>query len=171
MMFASKYQLLDNLGIPYWLARNSRSILQSNSPLFCARCLVLLPSQLGREQCDYAKVLSGMVKVLDLKTEEICVAWLGNWEQDNLYAALMQELTKWAPRSLLVMGEALAALVMNSSVSLDELRVSLHRVTVQNIPMQCTYHPEELSQNPVHKKKAYQDLLYLKDWISKGNVA
>jgi hypothetical protein len=58
----------------------------------------------------------------------------------------------------LVMGEALAQFVLQSSASLSELRGQVHFVTTQQIPVIATYHPADLLRQPANKRQAWLDL-------------
>lgn len=148
MNASKKYQLLNHIGIPYWLDR--ASVFRSNAPLFGAKCLVLLPETINKQTPEEDKILTGMLNVLGLKTKEICIAWIET--QDS--TILKTELLKWAPESILIMGEALA---IRMAEAINCLKNS--------IIIQVTHHQKHLLQSPEDKKKAYRDLLSLKQML------
>lgn len=133
-----RYAILDAMGISLWGQRLD-SPWAISKLILCARCLVLLshPTQ-------QPKILQGMLKVLELKKNELVVAWPKYpLETKMVDAALVQ----WAPYSLLILG---------------------HLVTPSplGIHIQMTYHPDELAQSPAYKPRAYADLLKLKKYLS-----
>jgi len=154
--YAQKYQVLEAMGLKSWLPKN-QTILVSKQPIFCAACLVLLPSLLMLNDVETHKIFSGMLKVLEINLKKIAIAGI----KDTLNFAehqkiLQQEILKWAPKTVLVMGEALAQAVgpLDAAVFL-----------------QATYDPLFLKDYPQYKKQAYQDLLQLKERLIEEKVA
>ncbi len=152
-MFAQRqayYQLLDAAGIRYWLSRhNEETLFKSRTPLFCATCLVILPNAPSALSVKEEKMLSGMLEVLSLDHSQLCVAWMGDSEPTP--QALQDELLKWAPQTVLLLGKA-------HFTPLFEKKIP---ETVQ-----LTYHPTELQAEPSRRSQAYQALLSLKKQIA-----
>ncbi len=159
-------QVLDMMGIQQWLPRNKPGVfLASHNPIFCAACLVLLPDQLALLNPAQKKILTGMLNVLALNAEEHCIAWMvGPFMQDQI-EMIGQEIIRWSPYSILVMGEQFAQQLLATDRSFDELRLDFQSITGSKALMQVTYHPETLLQSKELKTKAYRDLLKLRDQI------
>lgn len=146
-------QILDAIGVQQWLPRKhfgpwSGSLLVSDSPLFCAACLVLLPENPAKN-IEQQKILMGMLNVLNLNADELCIAWLQGPLMRDQEHMIGHEVAKWSPYSVLIMGENLAS------------------IKGLNAHVQVTYHPETLLQSKELKSKAYRDLLNLRDQISR----
>ena len=159
-------QILDAMGIQQWLRRKRPgSLLVSDNPLFCAACLVLLPANpsLNLEQ---KKILTGMLNVLTLNAEELCIAWVEGILMRNQTHTVGQEIAKWSPYSVLVIGENFAQQLLETERPLDELRLDFQSIPGSHALTQVTYHPEALLQSKELKSKAYRDLLRLRDQIS-----
>jgi DNA polymerase III psi subunit len=159
-------QILDAMGIQQWLLKKKPgSLLVSDNPLFCAACLVLLPTHpsLNLEQ---KKILRGMLNVLTLNAEELCIAWVEGVLMCDQAQRVGQEIAKWSPYSVLIMGESFAQQLLETDRSLDELRLDFQSITGSHVLTQVTYHPEALLQSKELKTKAYRDLLRLRDQIS-----
>jgi hypothetical protein len=162
-----RYRILDAMGIQQWLPRNSgRCVLVSDKPIFSAACLVLLP-QNPSLHLEQKKILIGMLNVLALDAEELCITWVhDSVRRDQIYK-IGQEIAKWAPYSVLMMGESLVQQVLETEDALDELRLIFQRIPGLKSMIQVTYHPEVLLEFKELKSKAYRDLLNLRDHISK----
>lgn len=142
----SQYGLLKAIGIDYWLSRlPNTSALRSLKPTFCAPLLVVLPEDPARLDDGPSKILHGMLGVLPLDKSAIALAWLS--ESSVTEKKLTQEIEKWAPLTVLLLGE-----------TFSKMSIRPHNAFV------CTtHHPIELQQSPHLKAKAYQDLLCLKE--------
>lgn len=159
-------QILDAMGIQQWLLKKKPgSLFVSDNPLFCAACLVLLPTNpsLNLEQ---KKILMGMLNVLTLNAEELCIAWVEGILMRDQTQMIGQEIAQWSPYSVLIMGENFAQQLLETDRSLDELRLDFQSITGSNALIQATYHPEALLHSKELKSKAYRDLLRLRDQIS-----
>ncbi len=165
-----KYYFLNNMGITIWMPRDPSAVLISDQPILNAALLVLLPQKLHQEQKEQIKILTGMLKVLELGTEEWCVAWVRDLTEKSQHTLIVQSINQWSPYHVLVMGEALAQFLLNDSKSLDELRTTPHSIFGLEPLLQVTYHPAQLEKSPENKRKSYQDLLRLKLQISQARV-
>jgi hypothetical protein len=164
-----KYRLLDTMGIPIWMLKRS-SALMSNRPIWGASLLVLLPEKLPQKEEGQNKILMGMLEVLALRSEELCVAWVDPVKGSDRII-LQGTINQWAPRLVLVMGETLAQFLLKINKSLDTLRMNSHSVLGLDALLEVTYHPAALEKFIEHKRKAYQDLLRLKSKIAELKVA
>lgn len=144
----AQYQVLEAMGVPLWHSRNQALIFDSKGPLYCATCLVIVANRpvLGSPS-DI--ILKGMVKVLGLLEEQICLATLS---PDLDFQVLKEELIRMAPLTILVMG--------------IELNDRFQGFLGSETKVQVTYDPTELFNQPQLKSKAYQDLLALKEALS-----
>lgn len=128
-----KYRVLDSLGIRPWLARQG---LCSHRPIIGARCLVILPEDPSQLSAPETKIFQGMLSVLALPEDALCIAWA--WEG--------RSLNHWLPQSVLLLG-------IETTLEVSGI-------------IKSTHHPKTLSQNPQYKEEAYQDLLWLKGKIA-----
>lgn len=150
-------QILDAIGIQQWLSKEQPgSLLISDNPLFCAACLVLLPEN-PTKNIEQQKILTGMLNVLNLNADELCIAWLRGPLMRDQGHMVGQEIAKWSPYSVLIMGENLAQQLLDTEGSIKGL----------NALVQVTYHPEILLQSKELKNNTYRDLLNLRDQISR----
>lgn len=154
----AKYYLLDTLGILQWLPRTSDAVLGSDDPVFCATCLVLMPQAPPEKKSEQHKILTGMLKVLQQPADQIGIAWVN--DAKIIYPGVLSKaIAVWAPYSLLILGQQFSEKIVQKDPHFLDL----------DIPVQITYHPEELQTNPHHKKQAYADLLQLKEKLKKVN--
>ena len=165
MRAAVHYPLLKEMGFNYWIPRQG-ALFTSLKPIFSAGCLILLSAPLQSQDHAQHKILAGMLKVLELRLDEYCVASMNAPLLPESFHKFFNTLKQWAPHSLLIMGEPLAQSLTNSMSPLDSLREETKSLKGFEGPVFLTYHPEELYQNPENKKKAFEDLLNLKAKIS-----
>lgn len=158
-------QILDVMGIQQWLPRNKPgAFLASDNPIFCAACLVLLPENPILNP-EHQKILTGMLNVLALNAEESCIAWVKGVSMPDQIKAVGQEIARWSPYSVLIMGENFSQQLLATDRSFDELRLEFQSIAGSKALAQVTYHPETLLQFKELKTKAYRDLLKLRDQI------
>lgn len=178
-----KYHLLDTMGISLWIAKQTNGSIQSTRPIFCAPCLVLLPYKPPYESTheplcgslyspsrnveqdnlrhSFQKTLTGMLSVLELKPNELCIAWVPDWVVSSQYSDVINNLCDWAPSHVLMMGEILSKNLLGIS-DFQSVRSNVQKITPLEASVHVTYHPDELQKNPEYKKQAYHDLLKLK---------
>lgn len=161
-----KYRLLEAMGISIWIEKRT-SALMSDSPILGAALLVLLPERLRAVEQEQQKILTGMLKVLELGEAELCVAWLSPFKEKDR-EEIGKAINQWAPYRVLVLGESLAQFLLSTSIGLDEIKLSSQPIVGVISPLDFTYHPAELENSLVCKRKAYQDLLRLKSQIAEA---
>ena len=147
-----KYRLLNAMGIPLWVEKRF-SPLSSNNPILGAPLLVL----------------TGMLKVLELEEEALCIAWLDPLKEKEA-PIVAKALNRWAPYRVLALGEPLVQFLLKTSKTLDELRLNSHQVEGYESIIEVTYHPVELEKSSECKRKTYQDLLRLKSKIAEAGI-
>lgn len=140
--------MLNLLEIPLFRARVRNDC---KNPIYGAQCLVLLPQEPKESEPEVFKILQGMLKVLTLEPEQICIAWVNPAKVDNTDVAQM--LSEFAPYHILVMDQNLQSLV--------------GVMTTLEIPFMVTYSPWVLAKEATLKAKAYQDLLKFKEFFVK----
>ncbi len=73
---------------------------------------------------------------------------------------LMQQIEMVGPKLLLAVGRAAGQLLCKPTIALNDMRGQVH--DYNGIPVIVSYHPEHLLRNVIDKKRAYIDLLLLK---------
>lgn len=73
---------------------------------------------------------------------------------------LKQQIALINPQLLLAVGKFAGQFLLQTNLTLSKMRLSTHEY--QGIPVLVSYHPAYLLRNPVDKKKAYADLLKVK---------
>ncbi|KTC78318.1 uracil-DNA glycosylase [Legionella brunensis] len=89
----------------------------------------------------------------DPKPEEI--------SQCSSYLARQIELIN--PHLILALGRFAGQFLVNKPLPLNQLRQRIH--TYKNTPFIVSYHPAYLLRNPLDKKKAYDDLLAVRNFL------
>lgn len=79
---------------------------------------------------------------------------------------LNEQIAHIKPKVILALGRIAAHYLLHSKSSLETLRLKLHRYAACDIPLIVTYHPAYLLRNPIDKKKAYRDLLFVQHQLS-----
>lgn len=74
---------------------------------------------------------------------------------------LERQIRLVSPILLLAVGRIAAHYLLKTKASMESLRNRLHYFN--NVPLIVTYHPAYLLRNPIDKKKAYQDLLAVRE--------
>lgn len=163
----SRYHLLDAIGITQWYPKTNESALISNHPVFCATCLVLLPTDPAQYSLDAQKMLTGMLSVLALNTKNLGIAWIGtDINANNSYDLVIKALRQWAPQAVLIMGEKFSKDLLAKPLDFEDCRAQFQTFTDLDAIVQVTYHPNELQIMPENKRKAHRDLLNLKAQLS-----
>jgi DNA polymerase len=118
-------------------------------------------------------LLTNMLKAIQLTRDEVYIANIlkcrppNNRDPEPTEVAsctpfLEQQMQLLQPKVILAVGRVAAHYLLQTSVSLESLRQHIHRYRYNDIPLIVTYHPAYLLRNPSEKKKAYQDLLFLR---------
>jgi hypothetical protein len=136
--------LLKTMGIELWYERNG--LIKTQSAIIQARLTIILSSAI--ETTDEQTILEGMIRVLELHSNEWWTGWINPEWQSMTPTLFWDALKKMKPQALLCLGESLNTMLMHTDMTLPIVM--------------CTYHPRELARKPELKKKSYHDLLRLK---------
>lgn len=80
--------------------------------------------------------------------------------------ALKKQLKRIKPTCLIVFGETVGQTLLNTNTPFQALRQKKWACDIDNIPTFVTYHPTYLLQNPLEKRKAYEDWLLIAQHLS-----
>jgi uracil-DNA glycosylase family 4 len=81
-------------------------------------------------------------------------------------AYLQRQIALIQPKVILVIGRIAAQNLLHTDAPLGKLRGTLHRLQ-NGIPVVVTYHPAYLLRSPQEKRKAWLDLCYASDLLSR----
>jgi len=138
--------ILQSLAIPLWAKRAPQEThLFFSEPKLFSKVLVVLSEKIIEEDSLSQQVFQGMLKVLNLSSDEISIAWFTQ-KIENLSIKTLEALRYWQPNHILILGKI---------------------ITTKD--MFATHHPKELVSSPQLKKEAHQILLSLKEKLHKGD--
>ncbi|MFW5432724.1 MAG: hypothetical protein ACKE5M_04350 [Methylophilaceae bacterium] len=104
---------------------------------------------LGAQHSDEAEaLLQNMLKAVSVKVSQ------------DIEDANTEQLNKYVPKGIVVMGEAEAQQLLNEKQTLEQLRAKAHQY--QNIPVVATYAPSHLLLHLQDKAKTWDDLCLAK---------
>jgi uracil-DNA glycosylase family 4 len=121
-------------------------------------------------------LLNEMLKAIGLQRQQVYIANILKCRPPNnrdprpeeaaecstyLYAQI--ELIK--PKLILALGRIAAQRLLKTDTSLARLRGRLHTHPETKVPLVVTYHPAYLLRTPADKRKAWEDLLFLRKAI------
>lgn len=147
MLSFQQYALAENIGLSLWFER--RSLFNVKPPRVFAILGIVVSRELNSEEA--LKVFKGMLSVLSLQESAYWLGWFDP-QTEITVERLRVVLQKWRPHAILGMGQPFRDWVNERSL-------------VEMTHFTATYHPQELIENPSLKKKAYQDLLQLKETL------
>lgn len=78
---------------------------------------------------------------------------------------LQEQITQINPRLLVAVGRISAHYLLQTKASMESLRQKQLKFAGTNTPLIATYHPAYLLRNPIDKKKAYADLLFIRSTL------
>jgi uracil-DNA glycosylase family 4 len=122
------------------------------------------------------QLLNEMLKAIGLQRQQVYIANIlkcrppHNRDPKPEEAAqcseyLYRQITLIQPKLILVLGRIAAQRLLKTDTSLGRLRGKLHRHAETGVPLIVTYHPAYLLRTPSDKRKAWQDLLFLRKTI------
>lgn len=120
------------------------------------------------------QLLTTMIKSIGLNRSDVYIANIlkcrppNNRDPDVQEVAtctpfLDEQIALIKPRLLLAVGRIASHYLLKTSSSLESLRNKIHQYGTNNTPLIVTYHPAYLLRNPIDKKKAYLDLLFIQN--------
>lgn len=80
---------------------------------------------------------------------------------------LEQQLTLLQPKLIVALGRIAAHYLLKTNAPLNQMRNQKHFFGNNNIPLLVTFHPAYLLRSPLEKRKAYDDLLQIRQFLQK----
>ena len=124
------------------------------------------------------QLLNSMLHAIGLAREQVYIANVlkcrppGNRDPNLTEAAeclpyLERQIALLKPKIMLAVGRIAAQNLLRTEKTLGALRQQVHRFGVSNVPLVVTYHPAYLLRTPTEKRKAWEDLKFARDVISR----
>lgn len=125
------------------------------------------------------KLLDEMLKAIGLNREIIYIANILKSRPPNnrdpkpeevarCTPYLHQQIKLIQPKLILAVGRIAAHFLLESNESLGKMRQKKYNYGKEKTPLIVTYHPAYLLRNPIDKRKAYEDLLWVKNLLVEG---
>lgn len=119
------------------------------------------------------QLLNEMLKAIGFKRTDVFIANVIKCRPPNNRDPLAEEVAACTtyldqqiqfitPKLLLALGRVAAHYLLHCKASLESLRQKKHFYGKAALPLIVTYHPAYLLRNPSDKKKAYTDLLFVR---------
>lgn len=124
------------------------------------------------------QLLNAMLESIGLKREEIYIANILKCRPPNNRDPLPEEVKQCTPflekqiamikpKLLVALGRIAAHYLLDTKTSLTQLRGKVHQYA--NTPLIITYHPAYLLRNPTDKRKSFQDLQKILDFLPQSD--
>jgi uracil-DNA glycosylase family 4 len=124
------------------------------------------------------QLLNSMLHAIGLAREQVYIANVlkcrppGNRDPNPTEAAeclpyLERQIALLKPKILLAVGRIAAQNLLRTEKTLGALRQQVHRFGLSNVPLVVTYHPAYLLRTPTEKRKAWEDLKFARDVVSR----
>ena len=124
------------------------------------------------------QLLNSMLHAIGLAREQVYIANVlkcrppGNRDPNPTEAAeclpyLEQQIALLKPKIMLAVGRIAAQNLLRTDKTLGALRQQVHRFGLSQVPLVVTYHPAYLLRTPTEKRKAWEDLKFARDVISR----
>lgn len=81
---------------------------------------------------------------------------------------LKQQLNLLQPALIVALGRVSAHHLLNTEAKISEMRHQWYTYGEHKIPLRVTYHPAYLLRNPIDKRKAWEDLRIIRDFLQKA---
>lgn len=119
------------------------------------------------------QLLNNMLKAIGMTREQVYIANILKCRPPNnrdpapeeaaqCVPYLQQQIRLIQPKLILALGRIAAQRLLQCDTPLGKLRGHTHLYSETNTPMVVTYHPAYLLRSPSEKRKAWEDLLYVK---------
>ena len=82
---------------------------------------------------------------------------------------LYRQIELIQPKLIVAVGRIAAQRLLNTDAALSKLRNKVHVLPETQTPFIVTYHPAYLLRSPLEKRKAWQDLLFVKNTLNSIN--
>ena len=124
------------------------------------------------------QLLNSMLHAIGLAREQVYIANVlkcrppGNRDPAATEAAeclpyLERQIALLKPKIMLAVGRIAAQNLLRTEKTLGALRQQVHRFGLSQVPLVVTYHPAYLLRTPTEKRKAWEDLKFARDVISR----
>ncbi|HEY2464436.1 MAG TPA: uracil-DNA glycosylase [Steroidobacteraceae bacterium] len=124
------------------------------------------------------QLLNSMLHAIGLAREQVYIANVlkcrppGNRDPSPSEAAeclpyLERQIALLKPKIMLAVGRIAAQNLLRTEKTLGALRQQVHRFGLSQVPLVVTYHPAYLLRTPTEKRKAWEDLKFARDVISR----
>jgi DNA polymerase len=124
------------------------------------------------------QLLTSMLRALGLRREDVFIANVlkcrppGNrdprpQEAQACRGYLERQIELVSPRLIVAVGRIAAQNLLATDAALARLRGQVHRLGDGRWPLVVTYHPAYLLRSPGEKRKAWQDLLFARNVLSR----
>jgi len=124
------------------------------------------------------QLLNSMLHAIGLAREQVYIANVlkcrppGNRDPNPTETAeclpyLERQIALLKPKIMLAVGRIAAQNLLRTEKTLGSLRQQVHRFGLSQVPLVVTYHPAYLLRTPTEKRKAWDDLKFARDVISR----
>lgn len=122
------------------------------------------------------QLLDAMLKAIDLQREQVYIANILKCRPPNnrdpkpdevalCTPFLQQQIALIKPKLILAVGRIAAQYLLASSEPLGKMRGRIYNYGEYKTPLLITYHPAYLLRAPLEKRKAWQDLCQVRDYL------
>lgn len=122
------------------------------------------------------QLLNEMLKAIGLRREQVYIANILKCRPPNnrdprpeeaaeCSGYLIQQIALIQPKLILALGRVAAQRLLKTDTALGRLRGKCHTHADSGVPLVVTYHPAYLLRTPSDKRKAWEDLLFLRKTI------
>lgn len=87
-------------------------------------------------------------------------------EVEQCVPYLYRQIALIQPKLIVAVGRIAAQRLLKTDISLSKLRNKIHTLPETQTPFIVTYHPAYLLRSPLEKRKAWQDLLFVKQTLN-----
>jgi DNA polymerase len=123
------------------------------------------------------KLLNEMLRAIDLKREDVYIANILKCRPPNnrdpqpeeascCAGYLNRQIALIQPRVIVALGRIAAQRLLQTDTSLGRLRGRVHQYADTGTPLLVSYHPAFLLRSPREKRKAWQDLQFLRRTVA-----
>jgi uracil-DNA glycosylase len=124
------------------------------------------------------QLLNSMLHAIGLAREQVYIANVlkcrppgnrdpGPSETAECLPYLERQIALLKPKIMLAVGRIAAQNLLGTEKTLGALRQQVHRFGLSQVPLVVTYHPAYLLRTPTEKRKAWEDLKFARDVISR----
>ncbi len=125
------------------------------------------------------QLLTNMLLAIGLKREDVYIANILKSRPPNnrdpspeevkaCTPFLLKQISLIKPKLILAVGRIAAHFLCGGNASMANSRGNLFYYGIYKIPLIVTYHPAYLLRSPREKRKAWQDMQWLKKQLAKG---